>query len=300
MTILVVGSIAFDTVETPHGSLTDAPGGSALFFSASASFFSPVNVVGVVGEDFDSTLIDFLRKRNVNFDGMIFEKGKTFRWGGKYHTDMNIRETRFTHLNVFENFNPVIPDHYKDCACLFLANIDPDLQLQVLDQVKKPQMVIMDTMNFWISNKLKSLEKVIQKCDVLILNDEEARDLTGKQNLISAGKQIIKMGPSHLIIKKGEHGALLLSDDSFFSAPAFPTEKVVDPTGAGDTFAGGTVGFLSQKNNIKRSDLCHAILYGTTLASFNVEDFSFRRLVNLTRGEIDIRYKKILDMITVT
>jgi sugar/nucleoside kinase (ribokinase family) len=298
MAILVVGSIAFDTVETPHGNVTDAPGGSALFFSASSSFFSPVNVVGVVGEDFDNSLIEFLKHRRVNFDGLTVEKGKTFRWGGKYLTDMNIRETHFTHLNVFEEFRPDIPSSYRDCSCLFLANIDPDLQLQVLDQVNKPQMVIMDTMNYWISSKPESLAQVIQKCDVLILNDEESRDLTGKHNLITAGKQILEMGPSHLIIKKGEHGALLLGNDTIFAAPAYPTEKVVDPTGAGDTFAGGVVGYLSRNNSVSQKDLRQAILYGTTLASFNVEDFSFKRLVNLTREEIDQRYKKLVEMIT--
>jgi sugar/nucleoside kinase (ribokinase family) len=297
MSILVVGSIAFDTVETPYGSVTDVPGGSALFFSASASFFSPVMVVAVVGDDFDLMQIDFLKQKKVNLDGITIEKGQTFRWGGKYLRDMNIRETHFTHLNVFETFRPIIPDHYRACVFLFLANIDPDLQLQVLDQVKKPRMVIMDTMNYWISRKPKSLQQVIQKSDLLILNDEESRDLTGLHNLILAGKEILRMGPTYLIIKKGEHGALFMSKDSIFAAPAYPTEKVVDPTGAGDTFAGGVVGYLSKNNHVQWHHLRKALLYGTILASFTVEDFSFRRLVTLTPKEIESRYKKLLEMI---
>ena len=299
MAILVVGSIAYDTVETPSGKTTDAPGGSALYFSAAASFFSPVNIVGVVGTDFDHTVIKFLKERNVNFDGMMVKEGKTFRWGGKYLTDMNIRETHFTHLNVFQEFRPEIPDSYATCTSLFLANIDPDLQLQVLDHVNKPKLVVMDTMNYWISTKAGSLEAVIKKCDVLILNDEETRDLTGINHLITAGRQILKMGPSHLIIKKGEHGALLLNNETIFAAPAYPTENVIDPTGAGDSFAGGVVGYLSRANKINREELRKSILYGTVIASFTVEDFSFRRLKTLNQQKIDTRYKELRNMIHV-
>lgn len=299
MPVLVVGSIAYDSIETPFGKISEAAGGSALYFCAAASFFSPVNVVAVVGEDFDQSILNFLKQRDVNFDGMSVKSGKTFRWGGKYLTDMNVRETHFTDLNVFEDFNPEIPHVYKTCTSLFLANIDPDLQLQVLDSVKNPQLVIMDTMNYWIGTKAKSLERVINRCDVLILNDEETRELTGNNNLITAGRQILKMGPSHLIIKKGEHGALLLNNKFVFAAPAYPTEKVVDPTGAGDTFAGGVVGYLSRKNKINLNDLRKSILYGTTLASFTVEDFSFRKLETVTQKDIDARYKKLLKMISL-
>jgi len=289
MNILVVGSIALDSVETPWGSANDSPGGSALYFSSAASFFAPVNVVGVVGTDFDFKAVDFLRQRSVNFDGIDQQEGLTFRWGGRYHMDLNQRDTLFTDLNVFENFNPKIPEFYRNSDLVFLANIDPDLQMQVLRQIPRPKLVILDTMNFWITGKRKSLDEVIGQTDVLILNDEEARMLTDTGNLITAGRRILERGPKFLIIKKGEHGAVLLHDNSYFSAPAYPLEKVVDPTGAGDSFAGGFVGYIAHTGKIDEPTMRRAIIYGSTVASFNVEDFSFRRLVSLNRKEMEAR-----------
>ncbi len=238
MSLLVVGSIAYDTVETPYGKVDDSLGGSALYFSAAASLFCPVNVVGVVGSDFDASKISFLKKRGVNFDGLYMESGHTFRWGGRYYDDMNKRETLFTFLNVFERFQPRIPENYQKAKYVFLANIDPELQLEVLDQIKKPKLVALDTMNFWISGKRSELGKVLKRTDIIVLNDEEAKELTDEFNLIKAARRITELGPKSVIIKKGEHGAMLYHNGHFFFSPAFPLEKVVDPTGAGDSFAG--------------------------------------------------------------
>ncbi|MGD9899789.1 MAG: PfkB family carbohydrate kinase [Calditrichaceae bacterium] len=290
MSILVVGSIAFDTVETPHGTANDSLGGSALYFSAAASFFSNVNVVGVVGSDFDMSRISFLKKRNVNFEGLYVESGETFRWGGRYHQDMNRRDTLYTYLNVFEDFQPRIPAQYKDAEYVFLANIDPELQYQVLEQINKPKLVVLDTMNFWISGKRKILEEVIKKCDIIILNDEETRELTDELNLIKAVRKIKDMGPKTLVIKKGEHGALLYNDDKFFFTPAYPIEKVIDPTGAGDSFAGGFLGYIAKSGNHSDETLRKALIYGSSIASYNVEDFSFKSLISLTQEQLDYRY----------
>jgi sugar/nucleoside kinase (ribokinase family) len=289
MSILVVGSIAFDTIETPYGKVNDSLGGSALYFSAAASFFSAVNVVGVVGSDFDASKISFLKKRGVNFDGLYVESGSTFRWGGRYHKNLNQRDTLFTYLNVFKDFQPKIPVHYRKCEYVFLANIDPELQLQVLAQIDSPKLVILDTMNFWISGKRNTLEEVIQRCDILILNDEECRELSDEPNLITAAKKLISKGPKALIIKKGEHGAMLFHEDNIFFAPAFPMEKVVDPTGAGDSFAGGFVGYLAKANNFSDQTLRQAIIYGSAVASFNVQDFSFKALIDLTVEQLEDR-----------
>ena len=292
MSLLVVGSIALDTVETPYGNRNDSLGGSALYFSAAASFFTPVNVVGVVGSDFDQSKISFLKKRRVNLDGLYVESGDTFRWGGRYHRDLNQRDTLFTYLNVFENFQPKIPAQYKKADYVFLANIDPELQLQVLEQIDKPKLVVLDTMNFWISGKRRTLDEVIKRCDILILNDEETRELTDEPNLITAIKKLSKTeGPHTFIIKKGEHGALLYHNDSFFFAPAFPLEKAVDPTGAGDSFAGGFLGYIARQDSMDDVTLRKAIIYGSAIASFNVEDFSFDRLVHLQMEELEERFK---------
>jgi sugar/nucleoside kinase (ribokinase family) len=292
MNILVVGSIALDTVETPFGSVQDSPGGSALYFSSAASLFAPVNLVGVVGDDFNYEHINFLRERPINFDGIYTEKGKTFRWGGRYYKNLNKRDTLFTHLNVFENFKPKIPKQFKKSQLVFLANIDPALQLQVLDQIEKPQLVVLDTMNFWISGQYATLLRVIERCDVLILNDEETRELALDDNLMTAGKKILEMGPKNLIIKKGEHGAVLLSKNSYFAAPAFPLESVIDPTGAGDSFAGGFVGYLAKVGRFNEATMRTAVVYGNIIASFNVEDFSFKKLISLSNKQLDKRYDR--------
>ena len=298
MSILVVGSIAYDTVETPVAKMDNALGGSTLFFSAAASLFTPVNVVGVVGTDFKQDDLRFLKQRNVNFDGMQVEEGETFRWGGRYHKNMNQRDTLFTYLNVFERFSPKIPEQYKNSEYIFLANIDPDLQLDVLAQINKPKLVVLDTMNFWISGKREALDKIIQKSDILIINDEELMEYTEEETLISAARKIIELGPSRLVIKRGEYGAMLYADGHFFFAPAYPLENVVDPTGAGDTFAGGFLGYLAAQQNIKENTVRNAIIYGCVSASFTVEDFSYNKLINLDKKGLDERVEKLKGMMT--
>jgi sugar/nucleoside kinase (ribokinase family) len=293
MSVLVVGSIAYDTVETPYGKVEDSLGGSALYFSAAASFFCPVNVVGVVGSDFDASKISFLKKREVNFDGLYVESGQTFRWGGRYHEDLNQRDTLFTYLNVFERFQPNIPSQYKKADYVFLANIDPELQMQVLDQIQDPKLVVLDTMNFWISGKRKMLNEVIKRCDILILNDEETRELSDEPNLLRAIEKLTSNeGPKTLIIKKGEHGAVLYNNKRLFFVPAYPLDKVVDPTGAGDSFAGGFVGYLASQNVNDDKTLRKAVVYGSAIASFNVEDFSFNRLIDLKKLDLQKRYQE--------
>ncbi len=297
MSILVVGSIALDTVETVHGRVEDAPGGSALYFSAAASFFAPVNVVGVVGEDFDFAEIEFLKARQVDLRGLKVEKGQTFRWGGRYHADMNHRDTLFTYLNVFEQFNPDIPEAYRNSRFLFLANIDPDLQLNVLNSVNDPRLTVLDTMNFWISGKRQPLDEVICRVNVLILNDEEIRELTGIDNIHKAARELLTRGPEVLVVKKGEHGAVMITREDYFFAPAYPVEQVVDPTGAGDSFAGGFVGYLAQKNVLTPECFRQAVVYGSTIASFNVESFSFERLKSLQPEEIEQRVERFREMV---
>ncbi len=296
MSILVVGSIAIDSVETPTGKVDESLGGSALYFSTAASFFAPVNVVGVVGQDFNMDNIQFLNERKVDLAGVTVEEGETFRWGGRYHENMNQRDTLFTYLNVFETFQPKIPPNYSDSNFIFLANIDPELQLEVLNSVQSPQLTVLDTMNFWISGSKKALENVIQKVDVMILNDEEIRELTGIYQIHQAARRLFKQGPKILVIKKGEHGALLLTENDMFFVPAYPVEKVIDPTGAGDTFAGGFLGYLASEKEITPENIRRAVVYGSTVASFNVESFSFERLKSISRDDIEERVKKIREM----
>jgi sugar/nucleoside kinase (ribokinase family) len=297
MSLLVVGSIAFDSIETPFGKLDELLGGSATFFSAGASFFSPVRAVAVVGEDFDYNLLDFIKDRNVDLSGVYVEKGKTFRWGAKYQKDVNIRETIFTHLNVFQDFKPKIPEKFKESKCVFLANIDPDLQNEVLIQIKNPSLVVMDTMNFWIGGKRKSLLNVISNVDGIILNDSELRELSEEYNLIKAAKIVSKFGPELIIVKKGEHGAFIYYKGEFFFIPAFPLENVVDPTGAGDSFAGGFMGYIASSMKFGFEEFKNGIIFGTVIASFCVEKFGIERFKYLTRNEIDERKEEFLKMI---
>ncbi len=299
MSILVVGSIAYDTIETPYGKMDDALGGSTMYFSAAASLFTDINVVGVIGSDFKNSDLDFFKERNVNFDGLYIEEGKTFRWGGRYHKNMNQRDTLFTDLNVFETFNPTIPEHYKNSEYIFLANIAPELQLQVLDQIHNPKLVVLDTMNLWIDIKRDELEKVVRKSDIVIINDEELMQFTGEENFVKAAKLLAKMGPSKLVIKRGEYGAMLYSDSAFFFAPAFPLENVVDPTGAGDTFAGGFLGFLASSNKMDENTLRRALVYGCTTASFTVEDFSLHCLKNMSMEKLEGRFNKFKEMMVL-
>jgi len=296
MSVLVVGSAALDSIETPFGIADDALGGSAIYFSSSASFFTPVNVVAVVGQDFPHDQVQYLSDRGVDFSGLVTEDGKTFRWGGKYNLNMNDRDTLFTHLNVFEDFKPVLPDNYKSSPYVFLANIQPQLQLEVLGQMNKPKLVVLDTMNFWIEGALDVLKEALKQVDILIINDSETRQLSGEYNLFKAARIIQSMGPKTIVLKKGEHGAMLITGDDYFWAPAYPLEVLYDPTGAGDTFAGGFLGYIAKTDDISPSNLRKAVIYGSTLASFCVEKFSVERLKELTMSEIAERYKKFVDL----
>ncbi len=294
MSLLVVGSLALDTVETPFGSVKDALGGSAVYVSTVASYFaSPVRMVGVVGGDFPKAGIEFLENHNVDMEGLqIIEKEKTFRWGGRYHYDLNARDTLFTELNVFEHFNPVIPESYRSSTYVCLGNIDPVLQRRVVEQLDKPRLIVGDTMNFWIERKPAELMKTLEMMDILIINDSEARLLAQEPNLIRSARKILKMGPKALIIKKGEHGALLFTEKTFFSAPAFPLENIYDPTGAGDTFAGGFIGWIARTDDLSEENFKRAVIYGSTLASFCVERFSLERFDELTYLEIQDRFRE--------
>lgn len=291
MSILVVGSVAFDSVETPFGRVENVLGGSATYFSTSASFFTDVNLVAVVGEDFPQEHLEFLKSRNVNVDGLSESPGKTFHWQGKYGYDLNEAQTLATHLNVFEHFKPVIPDAYKDAEYLFLANIDPELQMEVLNQVRKPRVIACDTMNFWISSKPDALKKVIERVDILVINEGEARQFSQEANLVKAARKIVDLGLKTLIIKRGEYGVLMFNGASVFAAPAYPLEEVFDPTGAGDTFAGGFMGYLANTGDTSEAGIRQAIIFGSVMASFNVEDFSLNRMKSLGYKEIEERYR---------
>jgi sugar/nucleoside kinase (ribokinase family) len=292
MSILVVGSVAFDTVETPFGKAEKVLGGSASFFSVAASFFAPVQLVGVVGADFGEAQLQAFRGRHIDLAGLERADGKTFHWQGKYSYDLNSRDTIATDLNVFEFFQPKIPDAYRTAEYVFLGNIDPVLQREVLDQVSQPKLVACDTMNFWISGKSEELKKTLARVDVLLINDAEARQLSGEWNIVKAARAIRALGPRTLVVKKGEHGVLMFSDHGSFAAPAFPLEDVFDPTGAGDTFAGGFIGYIAGAGNSSDETLRRAVVMGSTLASFSVEAFSLERLLTLTRPEIDERFRR--------
>jgi sugar/nucleoside kinase (ribokinase family) len=290
MPLLVVGSIAFDSVETPHGVVKDALGGSAVFFSYAASYFTPVRLVGVVGEDFPHAHRELLEARKVDTAGLRVEKGgKTFRWRGKYAGDMNTAETLETHLNVLGTFNPDLPAKFTETPYIFLANGSPAMQRRVLGQAKKRQLAVADTMNFWIETQRDELYALLREVDGLVLNDGEARMLTDEFNLVRAGWKVLDLGPRFVIIKKGEHGALFLSAAESFVMPAYPVADVVDPTGAGDCFAGGFMGYLASAGKSDPATLKTAMAYGTVVASFDVEDFSLRRFQRTDRTEIDRR-----------
>lgn len=293
MSVLVVGSIALDTVKTPMAEHADLLGGSASYAALGASFFSPVNLVGVVGDDFPKEHVDLFQDRRIDLQGLQTVPGKTFRWSGEYMWDLNTRETRSVELNVFEHFTPTLPGSYSDTPVFLLANIGPNLQNHVLDQAAKPRFTIADTMDLWINIALDELLRLLKRVDMLILNDGEARQLTKETSLIKAAAKIRAMGPRYVVIKKGEHGALLFGDGQFFSCGAFPLEDIHDPTGAGDTFAGGLAGWLAAQNgrSIDFNSLRKAVVYGSILASFNVEAFSLERLRTLTQNDIAGRYE---------
>ena len=291
--LLIVGSMALDSVRTPVGEVTNALGGAADYSSVAASFFSPVKLVGVVGSDFPQEHLDFLSSKGIDLGGVqIVEGGKTFRWSGYYDFDLNVAHTLDTQLNVFADFSPTLPEEYVNADYVFLANIDPDLQLQVLNQVKNPKLTMCDTMNFWIGGKRDSLIKVLERVDIAVVNDAEARQLTGLMSTVKAAKAIQNIGPKTVIIKKGEHGALLFHGDEHFSAPSYPLEDIVDPTGAGDSFAGGFIGYIASQDNIEPSVLRKAVVHGSVMASFNVEDFSLNRMRTLDLAQIAARYRE--------
>ena len=291
MGIVVVGTVAFDTVETPFGRRENVLGGSATYFSTSASFFTDVSLVAVVGEDFPQEHVDFLHSREIDTAGLQRLPGETFHWTGRYGFDLNEAQTLDTRLNVLTQFKPELPAAYREAEFLFLANIDPDLQLEVLEQVARPKLVACDTMNFWISSKPEALKKVLQRVDIVVINEGEARQLTGEANLVKAARKIIDLGCRRLVVKRGEYGVLMFTDDSVFAAPAWPLEEVFDPTGAGDTFAGGFMGYLANTGDISEEGLRQAIVFGSAMASFNVEDFSLDRMRTLTYREIEARYR---------
>ena len=298
MSLLIVGSLGLDTVETPFDKVDNALGGSATYISLAASYFSsPVNMVGVVGSDFPKKYIDLMEEHGVDLEGLqIVEGGKTFRWGGKYHYDLNVRDTLFTELNVFEKFDPKIPDNYKKARYVCLGNIDPVLQSRVLDQLDKPQFVVCDTMNYWINGMKDELLKLLKRVNVLIINDSEARLLSKEPNLIRAAKMIRQMGPEILIIKKGEHGAMLFTNETIFSAPAYPMESIFDPTGAGDTFAGGFTGYLHKTRDLSPDNMKRAVVYGSSMASFCVEKFSTNGLEDLSYLQIQDRFREFRNL----
>ena len=295
MGILIVGTITLDTVQTPTKSVEDVLGGSGTYAAVAASFFGKhVRLVGVVGADFPPKYTNFLQTRGIDLEGLTrVQDGKSFRWGGKYTNDFNMRDTLFTELNVVADFHPVLPNTYKDTPYLFLANDPPKLQLSIIEQVSNPKLVVCDTMDFWINEEREELEKTIERVDILILNDSEAKMLTGEFNLLLAARAILRYGPKRVIIKKGEHGAISITDSSFFSTPAYPLTDVTDPTGAGDSFAGGFMGYLASIDDISEGSIRKAMMYGTVVASFNIEDFSINRQKSVQFSEIEARYQEL-------
>lgn len=299
MGILVVGTVAFDSVKTPEGEASDAIGGSATYFSAAASFYAPVDVIAVVGNDFPLDALDFLRERQVDTSGLEIREGRTFRWAGEYAANMNDRRTTDTQLNVLSGFRPVLADRHREHDHVFLANLDPDVQHEVLTQSGRPGIVACDTMDFWIDGKREALLSMLNRVDVLIINDGEARQLVDDHNLVRAADRILDLGPRAVVVKRGEHGATLCTEDSWFALPSYPVRSVIDPTGAGDAFAGGFMGYLARSGDDAGKDaLKRAMVHGSVMASFNVEDFSVRRLASLTGDEISDRHDRFLEMIT--
>ena len=294
--VLIVGSVAYDSVRTPFGEVREALGGAASYASVAASFFAPVRLVAVVGDDFAEQHVAAFAQRNIDLAGLQRAPGKTFRWSGYYEFDLAHAHTTATELNVFQDFRPTLPDSYRDSPYLFLANIEPTLQLSVLDQVRRPKLVVCDTMNYWIENAKEKVLEVLARCDIALMNDAEARELCGEPNLIAAGRKVLDCGPGVVVIKKGEHGAVMISHDSYFAAPGYPLEQLKDPTGAGDTFAGGLIGYLTRCGQTDDETLRRAIIAGSVMASFTVEDFSLNRLFSLTPEEVAERYHEIIAM----
>jgi sugar/nucleoside kinase (ribokinase family) len=296
MSILVVGTVAFDSIETPSGSAERVLGGSASYFAMGASFFAPVRIVGVIGKDFPEEHLDLFARRGIDLQGLKRESGETFHWRGRYHEDLNVRDTLELHLNVLSGFVPRLPESYRDADYVFLGNIDPEMQLEVLSQLRCFRLVACDTMDHWINASPQPLRKVLGKIETLVVNDSEARLLSGEHNIVRAARAILKMGPKTVLIKRGEYGVLQFSDSAIFAVPAYPLEEVFDPTGAGDSFAGGFFGQLARSGDAGEGGLRRAIVYGSVVASFTVEDFGLRRLSALTMDQIEERYRKFVEL----
>ena len=297
--LVIVGTVAFDAIETPFGKTDKILGGAATFIGLAASQFKlDAAIVSIVGGDFPKEYLNLLSERNIDISGIeVVENGKTFFWSGKYHNDMNSRDTLATELNVLADFNPVVPENYRDAEVVMLGNLHPMVQMSVLDQMEeKPKLVVLDTMNFWMDNALEDLHKVIKRIDVITINDEEARQLTGEYSLVVAARKIHEMGPKYVVIKKGEHGALLFHNDNAFYAPALPLEEVFDPTGAGDTFAGGFAGYIARTEDTSFENMKNAVIYGSTLASFCVEKFGTERMINLKSDEVHKRLQQFKNL----
>ena len=294
--LLVVGSMAIDSVKTPFGEREEAVGGSATYFSISASFFARIRLVAVIGRDFPEDTLNFLGERGVDLAGIERSHGETFRWKGEYGFDLNTARTLETRLNVFQAFRPQVPPAYQESEYLFLANIDPELQASVLDQVKSPRFTACDTMNFWIEGKRQELLETLRRVDAVVINEAEARELAGESNIVRAARKVMAMGPKTVVIKRGEYGSLLFQNDTIFSAPGLPLENIYDPTGAGDTFAGGLMGYLASTGDLSHAGFRRAVIYGSVMASFNVESFSYDRMRSLTAAEVHSRYGQFSDL----
>ena len=300
MSILVVGTVAFDAIETPFGKTDKIVGGAATYICLSSSFFTKkLNLVSVVGEDFPKEAIQMLKEKNVNTKGLQIKEGeKTFFWSGKYHDNMNTRDTMDTQLNVLENFEPIVPEEFKDSEFLMLGNLMPSVQKKVLNQMtKRPKLIVLDTMNFWMDLFMDDLKEALKEVDVLTINDEEARQLSGEYSLVKAAKVILAMGPKYLIIKKGEHGALLFNNKEVFFAPALPLEEVFDPTGAGDSFAGGFIGYLAKTNDVSFENMKRAVINGSAMASFCVEKFGTQKLTEINQDDVDARINEFVNLV---
>ena len=300
MSLLTVGTVAFDDIQTPRGHAEKIVGGAATYISLSASYFTDsVNVVSVIGDDFPQDMLDYMKGRGINLDGLQVKEGeKSFFWAGRYHDNMNKRDTLDTQLNVLADFDPVLPDSYKDSEYVMLGNLTPDVQMRVIEQMnKKPKLIVLDTMNFWMDIAMERLKEVIAKIDVLVINDEEARQLSGEYSLVNCAKAIHKMGPKYLVIKKGEHGALLFEGDNIFFAPALPLAEVFDPTGAGDTFAGGFIGYLASTDDVSFANMKRAVIYGSAMASFCVEKFGTERMKGLTKQDVINRVERFVELV---
>jgi sugar/nucleoside kinase (ribokinase family) len=291
MSMLIVGTVATDDIATPFASVEGVLGGSAVYAATAGSLYVPVQIVGVIGADFPEAYLDFLKERQFDIEGLEIQEGKTFHWAGKYHFDMNTRDTLATELNVLATFNPTLPASYRNTPYVFLANVDPVIQLSALDQMEKPRLTILDTMNYWIETQRDDLTAVIRRTDLVMINDEELRQYTDQHSLLKAARAVLELGPRALIVKKGEHGAALVTKDGYYFAPGYPLDDVVDPTGAGDSFAGGFLGYIAKTESITPRELHRALIHGSVIASYTVEDFSVNRLKNVSAEDVQARYR---------